>query len=143
MSNLNTVLLSGRLARDPELRHTRTEHRVCRFTLANQGPAQQKVNWLDIAAWDRLGDFIYEYAQKGTYVNLVCRILQVSYKDSSGKPRYKLELVADTAEITAGWKPRPGQSPDRKADEEALRMADEYAPPDFSELPDREEDLPF
>lgn len=68
---LNKVMLIGRLGRDPEIRYTQSGNAVASFSIATseywrdkQGQRQEKTEWHDIVAWDRLADQAQSYLKK-------------------------------------------------------------------------------
>ena len=72
---LNKVMLIGRLGRDPEIRYTQSGNAVASFSIATseywrdkQGQRQEKTEWHDIVAWDRLADQAQSYLKKGSMV---------------------------------------------------------------------------
>ncbi|HQP52059.1 MAG TPA: single-stranded DNA-binding protein, partial [Syntrophorhabdaceae bacterium] len=63
MSNVNKVILLGRLGADPELRYTADGTPVASFRIATSetwkdknGVKQDKTEWHSIIAWRRLGE---------------------------------------------------------------------------------------
>ena len=60
---LNVAVVMGRLAADPELRHTSSGLAVTSFTLAvdrgyvKQGQERQ-TDWIDVVAWRQTAEFI-------------------------------------------------------------------------------------
>jgi len=75
MADFNSVVLVGRLARDPELRHAPSGDPVCTFSVAtNQrytkrdGQKARIVTFVDIDAWRRLADFCSQSLKKGRQV---------------------------------------------------------------------------
>jgi len=69
-SDLNRVVLIGRLTRDPELRYTPAGTAVASFSLANgrtysvSGEKKEQVSYFDCTAWSKLGEIITEYCKK-------------------------------------------------------------------------------
>ena len=54
---LNKIFIMGRLARDPELRHTQSGTAVASFTLAvdrdfkEKNTGEKVTDWIDVVAW--------------------------------------------------------------------------------------------
>ena len=67
---LNVAAIVGRLAADPELRHTASGVAVTSFTLAvsrnysRQGEERQ-TDWIDVVAWRNTAEFVCKYFTKG------------------------------------------------------------------------------
>jgi single-strand DNA-binding protein len=99
---MNKVLLMGRLTKDPEVRYTTTNNTlVCGFTLAvNRRFAkegEQQADFINIVAWNKLGEFCSKYFAKGQQVALCGRIQTRTYDDKDGKKVYVTEVVAEEA----------------------------------------------
>ena len=67
---LNVAAIVGRLAADPELRHTASGVAVTSFALAvsrnysRQGEERQ-TDWIDVVAWRNTAEFVCKYFTKG------------------------------------------------------------------------------
>ena len=82
MNNLNSVLIEGSLAADPELSYTEKGAAVCRFRVEShrtykEGEEQKKeVSHFDISTHVRLAEVCAEYLKKGRGVRVVGRLAQ-------------------------------------------------------------------
>lgn len=97
---MNSVVLIGRLARDPELSYTpNTQNAVCRFTLAVDRPKRQSedagADFIRIVVWGKSGEACNRYLAKGSQVAVRGRIETGSYKDRDGKTVYTTDVVAE------------------------------------------------
>ena len=66
---INRVILTGRLARDPELRKTQSGLSVCGFQLAVDRPQlkgqdEAVTDWISCQAWRQSADYICNYAKR-------------------------------------------------------------------------------
>ena len=101
-SDLNRVVLIGRLTRDPELRYTPSGTAVAGFSLANNrtyavtGEKKDQVSYFDCVAWAKLGEIITEYGKKGHRIAIEGRLQQRRWDDQDGKKRSKIEIVVET-----------------------------------------------
>ena len=99
-SDLNTVALSGRLARDPELRQTNGGTDVCKLRLAfttrrKSGDTwEDKSNFLDVIVWGAQGKSAAEHLSKGRQVGVTGRIEWREY-EKDGTKRQAVEVVAE------------------------------------------------
>ncbi len=98
---LNTVILMGRLTRDPELRTTPQGVSVVSFSLAvdrnyaRQGEEKQ-TDFINITAWRNTADFVAKYFTKGQLVAIRGRLQVRSWDDAqTGQKRYATDVVAD------------------------------------------------
>lgn len=104
MPALNRVQLIGRLGRDPESRHTNSGKQVTTFSLAvsqswkSQGEARESTEWVNIEAWDRLGEVCQEYLRKGSLVYLEGRLKTDRYEDK-GETKYFTKVVGSMMQM--------------------------------------------
>lgn len=105
MAALNRVQLIGRLGRDPESRYTPTGKKVVHFSLAvsnywrdRDGEANESTEWINVEAWERLGEVCQEYLKKGSLVYLEGRLKTDKYEEN-GEPRFFTKVVASSLEF--------------------------------------------
>ena len=74
--SLNTVAISGRLGRDPELKSTNNGNSVANFSVAvDQGFGDQKTtSWVRCVAWQKTAEFVTKFFQKGDMIILSGRL---------------------------------------------------------------------
>ena len=106
MSNLNKVLLVGRLGRDPELRYTTDGTPVASFTMATSerykdrsGVRQERTEWHNVVVRRDLVSFVEKWVKKGSGLYVEGKIRTRSYDDQSGVKRYVTEIHADRVEF--------------------------------------------
>lgn len=99
--SLNRVTLIGNLGKDPELRYTAGGQAVATFSIATneswkdkEGNLQEKTEWHNIVAWQRLAEICGEYLKKGRKVYIEGRLQTRNYEDKEGVKRYVTEIVA-------------------------------------------------
>lgn len=101
---MNSVILIGRLSRDPELSYTpNTNTAVGRFTIAVDRPKRdgedQGADFIRITVWGRQAETCDRYLAKGRQVAVHGRIQTGSYKDRNGETVYTTDVVADRVEF--------------------------------------------
>ena len=101
---INRVILTGRLARDPELRKTQSGLSVCSFQLAVDRPKlkgqdEAVTDWISCQAWRQSADYICNYAKKGALLAVDGRIQTRSYDNTSGQKVNVTEVVYERVEI--------------------------------------------
>ena len=107
-SDLNRVILIGRLTRDPEIRYTPSGTAVASFSLANgrtyavTGEKKEQVSYFDCIAWSKLGEIITEYCKKGHRIAVEGRLQQSRWDDQDGKKRSKVEVVIENFQFLTG-----------------------------------------
>lgn len=135
---MNSIVLVGRLTRDPELRYTTQGHAVASFTLAVDRPfsgqnGEREADFVDVVAWRKLAEVATEHLQKGSLVGIQGRLQIRSYQAQDGQKRKATEVIASEIRFI-GSKPKPKQEPG--AEQPAAASADTAAPAE-------EEDVPF
>ena len=116
---MNSVILIGRLARDPELSYTpNTNTACCRFNLAVDRPRRngedQGADFIRITVWGRQAETCDRYLAKGRQIAVMGRIQTESYKNRNGETVYTTDVVAERVEFLGGnqqqSQPQPQQS---------------------------------
>lgn len=99
---LNKIFIMGRLARDPELRHTQSGTAVASFTLAvdrdykDKQTGEKATDWIDCVAWRQTGEFVSKYFTKGRMAVVEGRLQMRDWADKDGNKRRSAEVVADS-----------------------------------------------
>jgi single-strand DNA-binding protein len=104
-SNINRVILTGNLTRDPELRTTPSGTAVCKLRLAvntrrkdNTGQWVDQPNYFDITVWGRQGESAAQYLAKGRPVAIDGR-LEWREWEQDGAKRQAVQVVADSVQF--------------------------------------------
>jgi single-strand DNA-binding protein len=149
-SDLNRVILIGRLTRDPEIRYTPAGTAVASFSLANSrtyavtGEKKEQVSYFDCIAWSKLGEIITEYCKKGHRIAVEGRLQQSRWDDQDGKKRSKVELVIENFQFLTG-KEQGGEfsSEPRGKTSEPNNDFGGSGSSSFEENPFSDDDIPF
>ncbi len=101
MASLNKIMLIGNLGRDPEIRYTQEGSPVANFSLATTesytdkgGIRQERTEWHNIVAWNRLAELAKRYLSKGRQVYVEGRLRTREWTDRDGNKRRTTEVVA-------------------------------------------------
>lgn len=95
------TVIVGNLARDPESRKA-GETNVTRLVVAvNDARQKDKVSYIDVDAWSKLGDVCQQYLTKGRQVLAEGRLVQDTW-EKDGKKQSKLYIKADTVQFLGG-----------------------------------------
>lgn len=109
---INSVSLTGRLVKEPELRKTTTNKSTLSFTVAvNDRYNKEHTDFIGIVAWNQTAEFLARYAHKGDLVGITGRIQTRTWQSESGV-KYVTEVVADAVDLL---------SSKRKEEEEPVR----------------------
>lgn len=146
---MNSVNLMGRLTADPVVRYTTgaTQMAVARYSLAidrrrkSSNEEQRDVDYINIVAFGKAGEFAEKYFHKGMRVAVHGRIQTGSYVNkNSGQRVYTFDVIVDDQEFA------DGKSNGSGASNTASKNDDGYVGEDgFMTIPDGVEDegLPF
>ena len=99
---MNTVQILGNLARDPELRFTKTGRAVATFTVAATNTyidsatneTKEQTAFINCVAWGKTGESVGA-CKKGERLFVEGRLQTRSYEDSNGQKKYVTEVVAN------------------------------------------------
>jgi single-strand DNA-binding protein len=109
-SNINRVMVTGNLTKDPELRSTPSGTSICKLRIAvnsrrkdASGQWVDKPNYFDVTVWGAQGENCAQYLQKGRGVAIDGRLdwREWDATDGSGK-RQAVEIIADTVQFLGG-----------------------------------------
>ena len=102
MSNLNKVMLIGRLGGNPEVRHLESGAAVGKFSIATtesykdkQGNWQDQTEWHDIVVWRALAERAEKQLKKGSLVYIEGKLTHRKWEDQNGNNRKTTEVVAN------------------------------------------------
>lgn len=100
--SVNKVILVGHVGKDPEVKYTPSGTPLATFSIATNekykdrgGEWQERVEWHNIIAWQRLAEIVGEYAAKGSKLYIEGKLQTSSWEDrQSGGKKYRTEIVA-------------------------------------------------
>ena len=108
-TNINRVVLTGNLTRDPELRSTPSGTSVCSLRVAcntrrkdASGEWVDKPNYFDITIWGRQGENAAQYLEKGRPVAVDGRLEWREWQDKEGNKRQSVDIIADSVQFIGG-----------------------------------------
>ena len=133
---MNSVVLIGRLTKDPELRYIpNSELAVATFSVALDRPVskgkEKQTDFPRVTAFGKTAEACVKFTEKGKMIGIQGRIQTGSYKNKDGTTVYTTDVVADRVEFLE-WKDKG---------EEKAQVEDLYVPDGFQSLDD--DDIPF
>jgi len=154
--SVNKVILVGNLGKDPEVKYTPSGTPVAKFSLATNerykdkgGEWQDRTEWHNIVAWQRLAEIVGEYVKNGSKIYIEGRLQTSSWEDKqSGEKKYRTEVVASDLVLLGGrgegggggdYEGRSSRGASNSFDQRTSH-SDEHAPAS-AEITD--EDIPF
>lgn len=143
---MNNVVLTGRIAKDLELKYTQNGKAYCRFTLAvDRGLSKEKkqeaeangqptADFISCLAWGKVAETLQKYTAKGKKILVNGSIETGSYTAQDGSKRYTTDVLVNRIEIL------------EFADNNNTNSQDTRAFGQFDDMPYQEatnEDIPF
>lgn len=100
---MNKVILTGNLARDPEYKTTKNGIETCTFTVAcgrnyKNAEGNYDVDFINCVAWRQTAAFIHNYFHKGSGIGVEGSVKTESW-EKDGKKYYKTVVYADNVEF--------------------------------------------
>lgn len=81
---MNKVLLNGRLTKDVETSYNK-QTSIVRGTLAVSTSQKDVTSFVNIVAFNKIGEILEKYTKKGTLIGVVGELRQGSYKNQKGE----------------------------------------------------------
>jgi single-strand DNA-binding protein len=143
--SVNKVILVGNVGKDPEVKYTPTGTPVAKFSLATNEKYkdrsdqwQERTEWHNILAWQRLAEIVGEYVKKGAKLYIEGKLQTSSWEDrESGTKKYRTEIVARDL-VLLGSQQNDGDTEDR-----SNRNGDQRQSAYASSAEITDEDIPF
>ena len=104
-NDINSVLLVGRLVRDPESKQLQSGTSLASFSLASgrsytfNGEKRDETVFIDCTAWGKLGEVIVKYCTKGKQIAVRGRLKQDVWQGPDGKNRSKISVVVEDMQL--------------------------------------------
>ena len=106
-TNLNRVVLTGNLTRDPELRSTPDGTAVCALRIASKarrknatsGEWTDKPSYVDVTIFGAAGENAARYLTKGRGVAIDGRLDWHEWHSQDGIKRQAIQIIADTIQF--------------------------------------------
>lgn len=150
---MNSVCLTGRLTKDPEIRYTQNQKPVASFTLAvdrdyKTENGERLADFISCVTWSHSATFLERYAKKGAKIGVIGKLQSRKWQDRDGNNRYSTEVNCSAVEIFEFAKRDSGEDEEepRPKRERKARTQDDgpgsgyevYTPPGFEDLDDGE-----
>jgi single-strand DNA-binding protein len=108
-SNINRVIITGNLTRDPEVRAAGetsvTGLRIACNTRRRNGQTgnwEEQPNYFDVSVWGAQGENCAKYLKKGRGVAIDGRLRWREWTDKEGQKRQSVDIIADTVQFLGG-----------------------------------------
>jgi single-strand DNA-binding protein len=108
-SNINRVVLVGRLTSDPELRALPSGSSVCGLRIAcntirknSEGEYAEKPNFFTVSVFGAAGESVHRYMSRGRRVAIDGRLDWREWETLEGTKRQAIDIVADSVQFLDG-----------------------------------------
>ena len=100
---LNTIVLMGRLVRDPEPIKSSNDIQICRFTIAvDRDMAKGKTDFIPCTAWRGTAQFVEKYFAKGNMICVQGRLENNPFEGKDGKKRDSWSVNVESVHFCGG-----------------------------------------
>ena len=107
--NINRVIITGNLTRDPELRST-SSNTVCSLRVAVNGrrknPStdqwEDQPNYFDVTVWGAQGENCAKFLSKGRPIAVDGRLQWREWQDKDGNKRQSVDIIAESVQFLGG-----------------------------------------
>jgi single-strand DNA-binding protein len=114
-SNVNVVVITGNLTKDPELRSTPSGTPVCKLRVAvnsrrkdgQSGEWVDKPNYFDVTVWGAQGENCAQYLSKGRPVAVEGRLDWREWETQEGGKRQAVEIIANSVQFLGSRSDNP------------------------------------
>lgn len=100
---INSVVLVGRMTRDPELRRTGNGKAVTSFSLALDRGFQtmdgQSADFIPVVVWNKVAENVAQYCHKGSLVGVEGALRSRNYTNNQGQKVYVVEVLANRVQF--------------------------------------------
>nr|AHF24270.1 single-strand binding protein [uncultured bacterium Contig1770] len=105
--SINSVIISGNIGREPELRISASGNAVMRFSVAvndrvknpQTGEWEDRPNWVGVVMFGQRAQSLRPYLSKGSKVAISGRLRYSAWETQDGGKQSRLEVVADALEL--------------------------------------------
>ena len=109
-TNINRVVMTGNLTRDPELRSLSSGMSVCSLRIAcntrrknnSTGEWEDKPNYFDVTVWGAQGENCARFLAKGRPIALDGRLEWREWETQDGQKRQSVDIIADSVQFLGG-----------------------------------------
>ncbi len=118
-TNINRVVMTGNLTKDPELRMLPSGTPVCDMRIAcntrrkdpDSGEWVDKPNFFNVTAWGPQAETAARYLSKGRPVAIDGRLEWREWEGQDGAKRQAVSIIADSVQFLGSREPQPDGEP--------------------------------
>jgi single-strand DNA-binding protein len=110
----NTIIIYGRLTRDPEAKGTQQTN-IARFSIANQRgkkDEEKTFGFYDVTCFNKTADAVMQYCKKGSAVLIKGALHWSQFEDKEGRKRTSISITAASVQFLSSVGSAQEQSSD-------------------------------
>lgn len=97
---MNSIIITGNICNDLELKSTESGKSVCSFNLAVKRPfAKDVTDFLTVVCWNKQAENVCKYCHKGTKIGVSGTLTTRSYQDKDRNTRTAYEVLVNEVEF--------------------------------------------
>lgn len=96
---MNSVVLTGNLATDVEVKDVGDDKQVANFVLAVDRGGSEEADFFRVSAWNKQAELCGRYLSKGRRIGVDGRLRSSSWEDGDGNKRSSVDVVAHHIEF--------------------------------------------
>jgi single-strand DNA-binding protein len=134
-TNINRVVMTGNLTRDPELRQIPNGNSVCSLRIASNtrrkdsnGEWADKANYFSVTVWGAQGENCARFLSKGRPVCVDGRLEWREWQDKDGNKRESIDIIADSVQFLGGRDDAPSRDNGFSASSDVPANTDDFQP---------------
>lgn len=155
--DINRVIVTGRLTKDPDLRSfPDSNNSVCTLRLAvngrrrnSEGQWEDQANFFDVTVWGAQGENCNRFLQKGRQVAVDGRLRHRTWQSPEGQNRSAVDIIADSVQFLGSGRDEAAGSGSGNGFSSNVQAAEGDVPIDSSDFEPApvtagsDEDIPF
>lgn len=107
---MNTICITGRITREPEMKTTNTGKSVMNIDLAVKRPGvKDTTDFLTVVLWEKKAEYVHTYGHKGDMVEISGCLTTRKYQDRDGNNRTAYEILANNVSFCGSKKESDSQ----------------------------------
>lgn len=119
--DINSVILNGRLTKDPEYSVANSGTPICKFSIAVNGYKENDVSFFNVVCFKGLAENVNKYCHKGSQVSISGELKQDRWQDKEGKNRSTINIIANKVQFIGG-KPQSNTNSNTQSTEPNYNM---------------------
>lgn len=110
MADLNLCVFTGRLGKDPEVRHLNNGDAAVNISIAvgkkwkdkNSGDMKEQTTWVPVSFFGKTAELVGQYCQKGSHIRVTGEFSVRKYTDRDGNEKFATEIRGQDLQLLGG-----------------------------------------